>query len=68
MIDKGTPEFEDACKELIERAGNVQGRTENANIGLNGRWTATMEKFRNMLCRRFYSTEQMQSNRYIFMT
>ena len=44
LIDKGTPEFEDACKELIERAGNVQGRTENANIGLNGRWTATMEK------------------------
>ena len=44
LIDKGTPDFESSCEELMDRAGNVQGRTENANIGLNGRWTATMEK------------------------
>lgn len=44
LIDKGTPDFESNCEELMKRALNVQGRTENAKIGLNGRWAATMEK------------------------
>ena len=63
LIDKGTPEFEDACKELIERANEIAGKPEGVKQGIDGRWFGTMEKmqkyaFSQILCDRAEAEQQ----------
>ena len=63
LIDKGTPEFEDACKELIDRANEIAGKPEGVKQGIDGRWFGTMEKmqkyaFSQILCDRAEAEQQ----------
>ena len=63
LIDKGTPEFEDACKELIEGANEIAGKPEGVKQGIDGRWFGTMEKmqkyaFSQILCDRAEAEQQ----------
>lgn len=63
LIDKGDSEFENACKELIERANEIAGKPEEVKQGIDGRWFGTMEKmqkyaFSQILCDRAEAEQQ----------
>ena len=63
LIDKGDSEFENACKELIERANEIAGKPEGVKQGIDGRWFGTMEKmqkyaFSQILCDRAEAEQQ----------
>ena len=66
LIDKGDSEFENAYKELIERANEIAGKPEGVKQGIDGRWFGTMEKCRNMRFHKFSTTEQMQNSRLTY--
>ena len=63
LIDKGDSEFENACKELIERDNEIAGKPEGVKQGIDGRWFGTMEKmqkyaFSQILCDRAEAEQQ----------
>lgn len=57
LIDKGDSEFENAYKELIERANEIAGKPEGVKQGIDGRWFGTMEKMQK------YAFSQILYNR-----